>query len=126
MLEGDTRVGKTTRDLIVAEANDDGVLVPAISIWEIGMLAARNRVEFSLPVEEWVDAALALPGFRLEPLSPGVALACHMLPGDFHKDPADRMIVATARHHGIELVTADEAILAYAEAGHVAAIDARV
>ena len=63
--------------------------------------------------QEWVNRALLETGFQLEPLSPAIALGAYQLPGEFHSDPADRMIVATARHLNATLVTRDEKIRAY-------------
>lgn len=125
-VEADPRMGKQARDRIQTEADRDGVIISAISIWEIAMLSARGRIRLPQDIKSWVDALLALPGIIYEPLRPDVAVNCHHLPGDFHKDPSDRLIVATARFHGVPLVTADKEILAYAAAGHLQAIDARL
>ena len=73
---------------------------------------------------DWVSAALALPGVRLAPIEPAIAVASTRLPGDLHGDPADRLIVATARHLGAVLVTADKQLLAYGALGHVAVLAA--
>ena len=72
----------------------------------------------------WIDTALDLPGARLLPTEPAIAIDSVCLPGSFHADPADRLIVATALHCGAVPFTADRAILDYATAGHVRAIDA--
>ena len=66
-----------------------------------------------LPVRDWIDAALAYPGVRLLDLTPHIAVESTQLPGDFHRDPADRIIVASARLHGCALLTADRKILDY-------------
>lgn len=87
--------------------------VAAITPWEIALLSARGRILLNRPVADWIQAALR-PGFvELLPLTPPIAIDSCALPGDFHPDPADRMIVATARHHGLTLLTADESIRAY-------------
>lgn len=70
------------------------------------------------------DTRVSLPGLRLAPLEPAIAVASSRLPGDPHGDPADRIIVATARHHGATLVTADDKLLAYGTAGHVKVLSA--
>ena len=88
-------------------------LVPAISVWEVAMLVAKRRIQLDRPVEQWVDVALALPGIQLAPLDPGIAVLSTKLPGEFHPDPGDRMIVATALEHGVPVVTPDERIRAY-------------
>jgi PIN domain nuclease of toxin-antitoxin system len=90
-------------------------LVSVISVWEAGMLAARGRVRIRMPVAQWVNQALETPGMNLVPLSVQAALDSSALPGEFPGDPADRMLVATARQHGATLVTADQKILRYAK-----------
>ena len=88
------------------------------------MLEARGRITLAKPCSEWVDDALAAPGFGLAPLTPDVAVESVRLPGPFHDDPADRMIVATARLAGAQLVTRDKRILDYGARGHVAVVPA--
>jgi hypothetical protein len=88
------------------------------------MRVAKGRLVLDRDVMEWVQATLALPGLRMAPLEPAVAVASTRLPGELHGDPADRLIVATARHLGATLVTADAALLAYARLGHVQALPA--
>jgi PIN domain nuclease of toxin-antitoxin system len=83
------------------------------------MLVAQGRLALDRDVMAWVQAAMALPGIRLAPLDPGTAVASTRLPGELHADPSDRLIVATARHLGAALVTADAALLAYGGLGHV-------
>lgn len=88
-------------------------LVSAISVWEVAMLVAKRRIRLDRPVEQWVDIALALPGIQLAALEPAIAVRSTKLPGDFHADPADRMIVATALEHAVPIVTPDERIRSY-------------
>ncbi len=87
--------------------------VAAITPWEIAMLASRGRLQLGRPVSDWLAAALNPNFVSLLPLLPPIAVDSCTLPGSFHADPADRMIVATARHHGLTLLTADAAIQAY-------------
>jgi len=100
------------------------VVVSAISVWEIALLEAARRIELSVDVRAWVGRALAFPGVRLKGLSPSIAIESTRLPGQFHRDPADRILIATARLLGAALVTCDERILAYAKRGHVRIVDA--
>ena len=93
----------------------------AISVWEVGVLVAKGRIQLGVPLAEWVRRALAAPGLTLCELTPEVAVEANSLPGSFHGDPADRMIIATARVSGATLYTKDRAILAYARQGHVSA-----
>lgn len=87
--------------------------VAAITPWEIAMLCARGRLQLGRPVHDWLNAALQPEFLTVLPLLPAIAVESCALPGAFHADPADRMIVATARHHGLTLLTADTAIRAY-------------
>ena len=96
--------------------------IAAICLWELALLAARGRIILGKSTDLWIDAALAEPAPAIEPLSPAIAIESCYLPGDFHRDPADRMIVATARVIGARLMTRDRRILDYAASGHLAAI----
>ena len=100
------------------------IVVSAISVWEIALLEAARRIQLSVDVRTWVGRALAFPGVRLKGLSPSIAIESTRLPGPLHRDPADRILIATARLLGAALVTCDERILAYAKKGHVKAVDA--
>jgi PIN domain nuclease of toxin-antitoxin system len=99
------------------------VLVSAISVWEVAMLESKGRITLSRPVEDWVRSALRAPGVRLLPLTPEIAVESARLPGSAHGDPADRILVASARVVGGRLATRDRTILDYAGGGHVAALD---
>jgi PIN domain nuclease of toxin-antitoxin system len=101
----------------VTQIVDDNESYPfslaAISTWEIAMLASKGRIELRCPVANWLEAALNPAFVRLLPLTPAIAIESTTLPEEFHADPADRLIVATARVHDLTLVTADKKILAY-------------
>ena len=124
LMEGDTRLSATTQSRVEQAATEGELWVSAITPWEIGMLVAKGRLVLARDVQNWIDDVLALPGLRLAPLLPTLAVASSRLPGDMHGDPADRIIVATARHLGAVLVTADRALLQYAAAGHLQALQA--
>lgn len=119
VLSGNARLGTTARALIGQAAQDNALLVSAITPWELAMLVHKGRLTLDRDVAEWVAAALELPGIRLEPLSPEVAVASTRLPGDIHADPADCILVATARHVGAALITEDQRLLDYGAAGHL-------
>ena len=121
---GDRRLGETTRTVIEESMRTDRAAVSAITPWEIAMLVEKGRLRLGREVRSWIDEALALPGIFLAPIEPAVAIDSVRLPGGFHADPADRFIVSTARHFDAPLVTADRAILSFAAAGHVRAMDA--
>jgi PIN domain nuclease of toxin-antitoxin system len=99
------------------------ILVSAISVWEVAMLEAKGRISLSRPVEDWVRSALRAPGTRLLPLSPEIAIESTRLPGSAHGEPADRILVASARVAGGRLATRDRGILGYAAGGHVTVLD---
>lgn len=97
----------------------DGLIVSAVSVWEIGMHAARNRIQLTLPLRDWVDAALGAPGIHLAPLDAAIAAESTLLPGAPRGDPADRFLIATARSLDVALATRDAQILEYAKHGFV-------
>lgn len=86
-------------------------IVSAISVWEVCMLESKGRLQLSPDVETWLSDNLG-PPVGLEPVSPAISLQSCRLP-DFHGDPADRIIVATAMELGIPLITADRQIIAW-------------
>ncbi|HMO49232.1 MAG TPA: type II toxin-antitoxin system VapC family toxin [Rubrivivax sp.] len=124
LVAGDERLRPAVRRRIEAAAQARQLWVSAITPWEIGMLVAKGRLALDRDVMDWLHAALALPGVRLAPLELALAVASTRLPGEPHGDPADRLIVATARHLGATLVTADHALLAYGRLGHVGVLSA--
>lgn len=107
---------------IDAAASIGSAVLSAVTAWEIGLLVKKGRLTLDLDAAAWLDRFLAIPGIRLVPLSATAALASSFLPEPFHGDPADRMLVATARELGAALVTRDQRILAYAATGAVRAL----
>jgi len=97
----------------------DGLIVSAISVWEIGMHATRGRIQLTVPLGTWVDKALSVPGIRLAPLDAAIAAESTQLPAEPQGDPADRFLIATARIMGVVLATRDERIIEYAKLGHL-------
>ena len=90
-----------------------GLLVSAISCWEMAMLVQRGRLALRLEVERWLATVAAIPAIRLLPLEPAVAVAATRLPEPFHADPADRFLVAQARELAVPLISADRKIRDY-------------
>jgi PIN domain nuclease of toxin-antitoxin system len=118
-VHGGERLTRSQTQIIQAhEVNTIGV--SAISVWEVAKLVECGRLELPCPLREWFDAALGYPGIRLIDLTPAIAIASTQLPGEFHRDPADQIIVATARLHNCPLVSSDRRILKYP---HVTAIE---
>jgi PIN domain nuclease of toxin-antitoxin system len=111
-VHGSDRLTQTQLDVI--EANEDGVIgVSAISLWEIAKLVENERLELPVSLEKWFAQALNYPGVQIIELTPEIAAESTRLPGEFHRDPADQIIVATARVMKCKLVTSDEKILNY-------------
>lgn len=125
-MQADDRLGPRARQLIEDAAGEAALFVPAITPWEIAMLVEKGRLALGRDVAQWLEATLGLPGIRLAALSAEISVDSVRLPGSFHPDPADRMIVATARAFDALLLTADRAILAYGGQGYVRAADARL
>ena len=100
---------------IAAASARSALLLSPISAWEIGLLAAKGRIELSVGVEETVRRMFASPGIVTAQFSPPIAVAAASMK-DMHADPADRILVATAAAYGAALMTRDEVIHAYAKA----------
>lgn len=114
-VNGDSQLSDRAKAAIEHEASveNGALLVSAISAWEIAMLVSRNRLTLTMPVDDWLDTVAKVEAIRFVPVDNRVAVESTRLPGEFHKDPADRMIVALARHENVPLVTADQNIRAY-------------
>ncbi len=113
------------RTLIETEAVTGVAAISPISFWEIAMLADKGKLPLGRRPVDWMQAVVEQPGFRVEPIAPIIAVDAGSLPGDIHGDPADRIIIATARHLACPLLTTDRKILDYAKGGFVQAVDAR-
>lgn len=125
VLEGNRdAIGVGARVRIEEAAREGRLRIAAISVWEVAMLESKGRLRLSLSLEEWVHRGLAAPGVQLAPLSPEVAIGSTRLPGEPHGDPADRLLIATARALGATLATCDRNILRYGAEGHLQALDA--
>jgi PIN domain nuclease of toxin-antitoxin system len=117
--------GKLSREQALAldhaEASGDPVGLSSISIWEMSMLLARGRLELNqIPAHVWLRQVENDPGLKIFPMDADVCTESANLPTGFHRDPADRIIVATARVHGLRLLTADERIVQWGKVPLVA------
>jgi PIN domain nuclease of toxin-antitoxin system len=88
----------------------ESVGIPVIACWELAMLVSKNRICLSMDVQIWIDLALQHPKIQLLPLTPEIAVIATRLPGDFHGDPADRLIVASCLVHKSVLISKDSKI----------------
>ena len=111
-VHGDRQLKKYQAEVIAAHEEDD-IGVSAISCWEVAKLVEYGRLTLPCSLESWFDQALSYPGIRLLPLTPEIAIESTRLPGVFHRDPADQMIVATARILDCPLITSDRKIVDY-------------
>jgi len=98
---------------VINRERPHGLGVCSISLIEISRLVTQNKLILPCPVQEWFNIALAEEGILLLSITPQIAIDSYSLPENFHKDPADRIIVSTARIYDVPLVSVDEKILAY-------------
>ncbi len=108
----ETQLPNVIREKIY-ENESVGLGVSAISCWEVAKLVELKRLTFNIDILEWLEQALLYPGVQLIELSPRIAVESTQLPGEFHRDPADQIIVATARIYNRPLLTLDKKILDY-------------
>lgn len=119
---GDALAGDAESALQSAYETDSTVWISPFTAWEVAMLVQRGRMSLNMSTERWFDAVLDTPGVALAPLTPIILIGSASLPGEAPADPADRIMIATARETGARLMTRDRKILSYADAGHVAAL----
>lgn len=98
---------------IVKNADNYPFFLSAISVWEVAKKASLGKLGLSIPIQDWMDKATNDTYIHILPLSVQVSLESTRLPDEFHKDPADQIIVATARHHNLVILTADRLMQSY-------------
>jgi PIN domain nuclease of toxin-antitoxin system len=111
-VHGDPSLPDSVRASLEA-SEETGIAVSAISCWEVAKLVERGRLTLPCPVLDWLQQALSYPGIRLIELTPRICAESTSLPGEFHRDPADQIIVATARVLDAPLLTVDGRLLQY-------------
>jgi PIN domain nuclease of toxin-antitoxin system len=104
---------KLSRKAIGRIRNAGRIAVCTISYWEIARLVSRGNLTFDRDLEEWFEQASSLPRVEITPMSPTIGARLAQIGDDFHGDPADRIIAATAMTHRVELITRDEKLHAY-------------
>jgi PIN domain nuclease of toxin-antitoxin system len=122
LFEDKSLAPKALSAIEAAYRDDTPLLVSPITAWEIGQLVSRNRISLSATPHRWFARVLATPGMLLAEMSSDILIASSFLPGTPPHDPADRVLLATARDLGATLVTRDRAILAYGESGQVSTL----
>jgi len=114
-VNGGSKLSKAAKAAIDREQRDENgiILVSSISAWEIALLVQKGRLTLTSNVDDWLTTIREIEGMRFVPVDNDIAVQSTRLPGEFHPDPADRMIVALARHVAAPLVTSDARIIAY-------------
>lgn len=112
-IENSQKLSKKAKMAIEKEKKSGLLLVSSISVWEIYLLVAKGRLQLAMDTDKWIEVIESLPFVQFVPIDNVVAAKSVTLQGEFHPDPAARMIVATAREKGITLVTGDERIRKY-------------
>jgi PIN domain nuclease of toxin-antitoxin system len=118
-MNGDPLSSGSRGAIAAAQTDSLGVFVSPITAWELATLAMCGRLRLTMSPDVWFDRLLALPGVRLAAMPPSLLIASVSLPGTPPKDPADRIIAATARAFGYAVVTRDRELTDYARAGHI-------
>lgn len=122
--EGDAeRLPASSVKKIDEARKEKGLLISAISVWEIGILHSKGRIQLSAPLRDWVNKALEPAGISLITLDADTAVESTLLPGEPHGDPANRFLIATARLKSAVLATRDQGIIEYGEAGYVRVLE---
>lgn len=111
-VHNDDRLTEKQREQI-KQHEEDGLGISAISCWEVAKLVEIKKLTLHCPIKEWMDTALNYPGIQILDLTPEIAIESTQFPCEFLRDPADQIIVATARIHDCPLLTVDEKILNY-------------
>ena len=110
-LNESSRLSPAQQNVLSAADAGSPLLVSDISLWEVATLWSLGRIELALPLRDWLDKAVAPPLVRRQGISPAIAAELAILPESFHRDPADRILVATARVLGATLLTQDHRIV---------------
>jgi PIN domain nuclease of toxin-antitoxin system len=118
-LSADSNLKASVRSKLERAYRDNQLFLSPISAWEIGMLVAKKRLDFGESPLGWLQTFISKFRIKIADLTPEIAINSTYLPGELPGDPADRILVATARAHSAMLASADEAILSYAQEGYV-------
>ncbi|MEW6428728.1 MAG: type II toxin-antitoxin system VapC family toxin [Thermodesulfobacteriota bacterium] len=107
------RLSPAADNLLQQEQRSGALVISAISVWEVAVKIQTGKLSIPMDINRWFHLARGYPATIIEPLTPLDAIASTVFPGDFHKDPADRIIISLARRLAVPLVTCDRKILAY-------------
>jgi PIN domain nuclease of toxin-antitoxin system len=112
-LHDPSRLSDKAQEAIAVAESEQGLYVSAISVWEIAVKVSLGKLALPLMIHEWYEMACQYRGVVIEPMGALDAIASTQLPGTFHKDPSDRIIIAMARRYDVPLITRDQKILDY-------------
>ncbi len=115
LFEGSKEISSTAVNEINLWGQQGKVFISAISVWELSILVVKGRIILKKPIKQWVEESFQQPGVKLANLDPAIAIESSFLPGNFHGDPADRIICATSRLSNLTLFTRDKKILQYSD-----------
>ena len=110
-LDDRDRLSVAQRQVVASADAASPLFVSDITLWEVAMLHCLGRIRLTIPLREWLDKAVAPPLVRRQGISPAIASEVAALPDSFHRDPVDRILVATARVLGLTLLTQDRKII---------------
>ncbi len=119
-----SEINLRTRKKIDSAIQTNSIYLAAISLWEVGMLVAKQRIILEMPCLEWINRAIDELHLQILPITPTIAVESCTLPKKFHGDPADRLIVGTARARGMTLMTRDMNILNFSKSKLLSVIKA--
>lgn len=110
---GVSKLSPAARKVITHAAQNHSLYIAAISLWELAMLEERKRITLGMPCLEWINQSIEKISLQVAPVTSTIAVESCNLPGKLHADPADKLIIATARVENLKLLTRDEKILEY-------------
>ena len=122
LAEDSKRLGISARAAIRSEEGE--IRLSAMNFWELGMLLSKRQITLAMPLPRMIEELTTAGRMTILPVTAEIAIDAHTLPKP-HGDPVDRLLMATARAFGCQLMTGDHVIAEYAAAGHVRIIDAR-
>lgn len=115
----ENRISTKVREELTELQRQQLLHLSAVSVWEVARLVADGHMNVGMSIDRFVHEATRHGGLRLLPLSTQILIESTRLPGTIHRDPSDRLLVATAREHGLTLITRDKELLDYAKQGHL-------
>jgi PIN domain nuclease of toxin-antitoxin system len=113
-LTGDRRLSRRARSLMTTRSAEQDLWISLISVWEVGKKVEKKHLVLDRPLSQWLDEGVSQEGLGVWEMTRSILVQSCELPQPFHGDPADQILVATARHHGAVIVTKDDRIRRYA------------